>query len=49
MYAAEPDPYCYAGTTVLKNIQGIRDQAALDRFETAAITQRAREDFPNGE
>jgi len=48
MYAAEPDPYCYAGTTVLKNIPGIRDQAALDRFETAAVAQRAQEDFPDG-
>lgn len=49
MYPAEPDPYCYTGTSVLKNIQGIREQKALDRFETAAIAQRAREDFPDGD
>ena len=48
MYAALPDPYCYTGTSVLKNVQGIREQKALDRFETAAIAQRARENFPDG-
>ena len=32
MYEAHADPYCYPGTTVLKNIPGIRNQAALDEF-----------------
>lgn len=34
MYDAVADPYCYPGTTVLRNIPSIRDQAALERFET---------------
>src|SRR5437016_13780953 len=29
------DPYVYPGTTVLKNIPGIRNQEILDRFECA--------------
>ncbi len=48
MYAVAPDPYCYAGTSVLKNTKGLREQAALDRFEAGAIAQRARENFPDG-
>lgn len=43
MYDAVADPYCYPGTTVLKNIPGIRDQAALERFETISTAQRADE------
>ena len=48
MYDAVADPYCYAGTTVLKNIPGIRDQAALEDFEAIATAQRAEEPLPNG-
>lgn len=48
MYAAFPDPYCYAGTTVLKNIAGLRDAGALERFETAITAQRAGEPLPSG-
>lgn len=48
MYAAVPDPYCYAGTTVLKNIPGMRDAGALERFETAITAQRAGEALPSG-
>jgi cell filamentation protein len=29
MYDAVADPYCYSGTTVLKNFPGIRDQADI--------------------
>jgi cell filamentation protein len=47
-YAAVPDPYCYQGTRVLKNIPGIRDAAALRRFETAITAQRADEPLPEG-
>jgi len=36
MYDAVADPYCYPGTTVLKNIPGLRSQGDLDRFETVA-------------
>lgn len=48
MYDAISDPYCYDGTTVLKNIPGIHDQAALAQFETAMTTQRADEPLPTG-
>ncbi|MEI9887737.1 MAG: Fic family protein [Rhizomicrobium sp.] len=48
MYDAVADPYCYPGTTVLKNIPGIRDQAALERFETISTAQRADEQLPHG-
>lgn len=47
-YAAFPDPYCYTGTNVLKNIPDIRDQPDLDRFETAITAQRAQEPMPTG-
>jgi cell filamentation protein len=48
MYDAVADPYCYDGTTVLKNIPGIRDQATLDEFEGAMTAQRADEPLPKG-
>ncbi|MGH6959170.1 MAG: hypothetical protein ACREE7_01675, partial [Dongiaceae bacterium] len=48
MYAAIADPYCYAGTTVLKNIPRLRGQAALERFETIATAKRAEEPLPTG-
>ena len=48
MYDAIEDPYCYKGTTVLKNIPGIRDQAALDEFEAAITVQRSDEPLPSG-
>jgi cell filamentation protein len=48
MYEAAADPYCYKGTSVLKNIPGFRDQDALDRFEAVATTQRSDEPFPPG-
>jgi len=31
------DPYVYPGTTVLKNIPGIRNQRTLDRFEADRV------------
>lgn len=49
MYDAVADPYCYPGTTVLRNIPGIRDQAALERFETISTAQRADEQLPHGQ
>lgn len=48
MYEASVDPYCYRGTTILKNIPGLRDQSALDRYEAAATAQRAEEPLPAG-
>lgn len=48
MYEGVADPHCYSGTTVLKNLRGLRKQAALDRFETIATAQRAEEPLPAG-
>jgi cell filamentation protein len=48
MYDAVADPYCYADTTVLKNIPGIWDAAALEAFEAISTAQRAEEPLPNG-
>ncbi len=31
------DPYCYPGTDILRNLEDIRDKAALDRFEADAV------------
>ena len=42
------DPYVYKGTTVLKNIPGLRSQEALDRFETAQVLLRSLEPLPRG-
>jgi len=46
MYDAIEDPYCYPGTTVLKNRAGHRTQRALTQFETAMSAQRADEALP---
>jgi cell filamentation protein len=48
MYEAAEDPYCYPGSTVLRNIPDLRSQDELDRFEAAATTQRADEPLPAG-
>ena len=48
MYEVQPDPYCYAGTDVLKNIPGLRDSGDLRLFETAITSQRAEEPLPSG-
>jgi len=37
------DPYVYPGTTVLKNIPGIRNQEILDRIEADRVGQRSLE------
>ncbi|MDO8517977.1 MAG: Fic family protein [bacterium] len=48
MYDAVHDLYCYEGTTVLKNIPDIRDQASLNEFEAAMTMQRSDEPLPAG-
>jgi cell filamentation protein len=48
LYDAFNDPYCYAGTEVLKNRLGIRDLVALEAFETDATAQRFAEPLPTG-
>ena len=37
-YHAFEDPYCYPGTSVLRNCLDIRDQAELDAFEVEITT-----------
>jgi cell filamentation protein len=48
VYAAEADPLCYPGTTVLKNLLGLREQAELDEAEVALFLIRADEPLPAG-
>lgn len=48
MYHADPDPYCYAGTLVLKNKASHKSQDALDEFEAAMSFARAEEPLPAG-
>lgn len=48
MYAAENDPYCYPGTSVLQNLLGIKDAATLEEVETELTTARADEPLPAG-
>ncbi|TPQ29145.1 adenosine monophosphate-protein transferase [Bradyrhizobium guangdongense] len=48
MYDAVEDPYCYPGTTVLKNKLDIRTQQGLDAFEAEIAAQRAEEPLPVG-
>ena len=48
MYQVAHDPYCYRGSRVLKNKQGLRNQPDLDRYELAMTTQRFAEGLPSG-
>lgn len=48
MYDAVSDPYCYPGTTVLRNLVDIRDQATLDRYEAEVTAVRAEQPVPSG-
>lgn len=48
MYEAAADPYCYPGTTVLRNIPGLTSQADLERFEIVATARRFLEPMPAG-
>lgn len=48
VYAAEDDPLCYPGTTVLRNKLNIEDQAKLDEFELPLFLTRADEEVPTG-
>jgi cell filamentation protein len=42
------DPYCYEGTTVLKNRLDLRTEGELTDFEHAISSQRAEEPLPAG-
>ncbi|HEV7877920.1 Fic/DOC family protein [Bradyrhizobium sp.] len=48
MYDATDDPYCYEGTSVLKNRLGLQSQDQLTEFEHAISSQRAEEPLPAG-
>ena len=48
MYQAVSDPYCYKGTSVLKNRLGTRKQDVLDEFEAAFTARRFRSPLPQG-
>lgn len=48
MYDAVEDPYCYPGTTVLKNKLKLKAQTDLDDFEAEIVAQRAEEPLPVG-
>jgi cell filamentation protein len=48
MYEAIDDPYCYPGTSVLKNKLGLRKQDDLDKFEAEISLQRSTEPLPSG-
>jgi len=48
MYETKDDPYCYPGSSVLKNRLGLRRQHELETFEKFITTQRADEPLPVG-
>ena len=48
MYQAEPDPYCYPDSDVLRNKAGLEEVDALEAFETAMTFARSEEPLPNG-
>ena len=48
MYETADDPYCYSGTSVLKNRLGLRTKEQLSEFEAAITMQRASEPLPDG-
>jgi len=48
MYDATDDPYCYEGTSVLKNRLDLRTQEELTDFEHTIASQRAEEPLPTG-
>lgn len=49
VYAAERDPLCYPGTTVLRNKLNIENQAKLDEFELELFLTRTDEEMPAGQ
>lgn len=48
MYDTGDDPYCYPGTSVLRNRLNLRTAEELEKFETFMTAQRAREPLPLG-
>jgi cell filamentation protein len=48
MYESTADPYCYPGSSVLKNRLDLRTQSELETYEKFISTQRADEPLPIG-
>ncbi len=48
MYEAIDDPYCYRGTSVLKNRANLRTQIEFDKYEVMAVNARSEEPLPVG-
>ena len=49
VYAADNDPLCYPGTSVLINLAELTDQTELDDFEFSMYLTRAEEPVPDGD
>ena len=43
------DPFCYKGSSVLKNKAGLRDYDALESYELEMMSLRAQEPWPAGD
>lgn len=48
-YEVDDDPYCYAGTDILKNKAGLKSEALLRGFELEMTALRSREVLPDGD
>lgn len=48
MYQADPDPYCYPNSSVLKNKAGLATEVELEEFETAMTFARSEEPLARG-
>ncbi len=47
-YGSFDDPYCYEGSSVLRNVQDLKSEAELERFEVAMSKLRSSEPLPDG-
>lgn len=47
-YDSFDDPYCYAGTSVLKNRLGLRGYAELEAFEHESVSAKGEAELPSG-
>lgn len=48
VYGSSKDPYCYPGTSVLRNNAGLTDANALSDYEASYVRSRAEEPWPAG-
>jgi cell filamentation protein len=47
-YDSFDDPYCYSGTSVLRNMLDLQDYAELEAFEHQAASASGEERLPIG-